>query len=88
MKDKISVQEVEYLSDRIEEINQRFINEMTLDEIKKNLDSKIKPEVDKYLKDIFKNILCISEKFKYTLDYTFEDDEFNIEIMFSSDDVY
>lgn len=88
MKDKINEQEIQYLSNKIDAINNKYIENMTIEEIKENLDTKIKPEVDQYIKDIFKNVMCISEKFKYELKYHFDNNKFNIEIIISSDDIY
>lgn len=88
MKDKINEQEIECLSNKIDIINNKYINTMTIDEIKENLETKIKPEVEQYIKDIFRDIMCISEDFKYELKYHFDNDKFNIEIIISSDDVY
>lgn len=87
MKDKISVQEIDYLSLQLDKLTKKYADSMTLEEIKLELDNKIIPDVEAQVKKIFRETFCISDNFSYSIHYN-TDDKFDIEITFSSADVY
>lgn len=88
MKDKINRQEAEFLSNQLEKISNYYNSTMSLDTIKQQLETKIKPEVQEKLKMIFKDILSVIEDFPYELNFKFKDDIFIVSITINSENMY
>lgn len=88
MKDKINRQEAEFLSNQLEKISNYYNSTMSVDVIKQQLETKIKPEVQEKLKTIFKDILSVIEDFPYELNFKFKDDIFIVSITINSENMY
>lgn len=88
MKDKINRQEAEFLSNQLEKISNYYNSTMSVDTIKQQLETKIKPEVQEKLKMIFKDILSVIEDFPYELNFKFKDNIFIISITINSENMY